>query len=256
VSASLHISEYGDRDAPALLLANSLGTTSMMWSAQIPTLARHFHVVAFDHRGHGSSDSPPGPWSIEDFGADVIALLDQFGLDSAAFAGVSLGGMVGMWLAANAPERIDRLVLICTSAHLAAPDYWRARAETVRAKGVAAIVDAVVDRWFTPAFARRCPPVVQIYKEMFAQSPTDGYAACCEAVGRLDLRADLARIAAPTMVITGADDLAIPPEHGIAIAKAIAGSSYVTLADAAHLANVEQPEAATRLMLDHLRPKE
>ncbi len=256
MSAALEFEAYGDSAAPPVLSSNSLGTTSAMWSEQIPELAKHCHVIAFDHRGHGKSESPARPWEIGDLGRDVVALLDRLGLERASFAGVSLGGMVGMWLAANAPERVDRLMLICTSAHLAAPEYWRDRAATVRTTGMSPIVDPVVDRWFTPTFAQRHAGVVRLYKEMLAQSPPDGYAACCEAIGRLDLRADLARVRAPTMVVAGADDQAIPPEHGVAIAKAIAGSSFFTVADAAHLANVEQPDVVTRLMLDHLPVKE
>ena len=256
MTAALGFSVYGDAGAPALLLGNSLGTTSQMWSAQIPELARHFYVIAFDHRGHGKSEAPVQPWEIGDLGGDVVALLDRLGVDCASYAGVSLGGMVGLWIAANAPARLDRLLVICTSAHLAAPDYWRERASKVRASGIAAIVDPVVERWFTPAFARRLPSVVRDYKESMAQLAPDGYAACCEVVGRLDLRQDLARIATPTMVVAGADDQAIPPEHGAAIAKGIAGASFVTVADAAHLANVEQPSVITQLMLDHLPAKE
>ena len=256
MTATLSFSTHGDVAAPPLLLGNSLGTTSDMWSAQIPMLARHFYVIAFDHRGHAKSESPAEPWEIGDLGRDVVALLDQLGVDRASFAGVSLGGMVGLWLAANAGDRIHRLMVICTSAHLAALDYWQGRARTVRANGMAAVVDPVVERWFTPNFARRFPHVVRDYKDMLAQSPIDGYAACCEAVGRLDLRLDLARISAPTMVVAGADDQAILPEHGAAVAKAIAASSFVTVADAAHLANVEQPDVIMRLMLDHLPAKE
>ena len=255
MSFTAGFSVHGDPVLPPLLLGNSLGTTSQMWSAQIPELARHFYVIAFDHRGHGKSESPPGPWEIGDLGHDVVGVLDQLRVDRASYAGVSLGGMVGMWMAANAPERIDRLMVICTSAHLAAPGYWRDRAAKVRAAGMASIVDPVVERWFTPDFARRLPGVVREYKEMLAQSSPDGYAACCEAIGRLDLRPDLARISAPTMVVAAADDQAIPPEHGAAVAKAVVGSSFVTVADAAHLANVEQPDVITRLMLDHLSAK-
>ncbi len=256
MTASLGFSIYGDAGAPALLLGNSLGTTSQMWTAQIPELARHFYVIAFDHRGHGKSEVPAQPWQIADLGADVAALLDELGIRSASYAGVSLGGMVGMWIAANAPDRVDRLMVICTSAHLAAPDYWQERAARVRADGMASIVDPVVEKWFTPAFARRLSPVVRDYKETMAQLPPDGYAACCEAIGQLDLRPELPRISAPTMVVAGADDHAISPEHGAAIAKAVSGSSFVTVADAAHLANVEQPDVITRLMLDHLSAKE
>jgi 3-oxoadipate enol-lactonase len=254
MSASLDFTTYGDAARPPLLLGNSLGTTSQMWSAQIPELEQQFYVIAYDHPGHGKSESSAEPCEISDLGRAVVSVLDEVGVSRASYAGVSLGGMVGLWLAANT-DRVDRLVVICTSAHLAAPDYWRERAAKVRANGMTAIVDPVVERWFTPTFARRHPHVVRDYKEMLAQSSPMGYAACCEAIGRLDLRADLAKVSAPTTVVAGADDQAIPPEHGAAIAKAVAGSLFVTVADAAHLANVEQPAVITRLLLDQLSAK-
>jgi len=256
MTAALRYDVAGAPDAPPVVLANSLGTTSMMWSAQAASLASRFRVVTFDTRGHGESDSPPPPWSIDDLGNDVLALVDELGLDRVAFAGVSLGGMLGMWLAINAPQRVARLTLICTSARIAVPDAYFQRAAVVRANGVEPIVDAVVDRWFTPTFARHRPHVVQEYKEMLATSPADGYAACCEAIGHMDLRADIGRIAVPTLVISGTDDLAIPPSHGAAIAAAIPGASFVLVASAAHLANVEQADEVTRLLFEHLRAKE
>jgi 3-oxoadipate enol-lactonase len=256
MTAALRHDVAGPPDAPTVVLSNSLGTTSMMWSAQAASLASRFRVVTFDTRGHGDSDSPPPPWTIDDLGNDVLALLDGLGLDRVAFAGVSLGGMLGMWLAVNAPQRVNRLVLICTSARVAAPDAYLQRATWVRANGIEPIVDAVVERWFTPTFARQHPHVVQDYKEMLAKSPVDGYASCCEAIAHMDLRADIGGIAAPTLVISGADDLAIPPSHGAAIAAAIPGASFVVVAGAAHLANVEQPDDVTTLLFEHLQEKE
>jgi 3-oxoadipate enol-lactonase len=146
--------------------------------------------------------------------------------------------------------------LICTSARLAVPDAYLQRAVAVRANGIEPIVDAVVERWFTPTFARHHPNVVREYKEMLAKSPVDGYAACCEAIGHMDLRADIGRITAQTLVISGADDLAIPPSHGAAIATAIPRASFVVVASAAHLANVEQADEVTRLLFEHLQDKE
>lgn len=256
MTATLRHDVAGPRDAPPVVLSNSLGTTSMMWSAQALALASRFRVVSFDTRGHGESDSPPPPWTIDDLGNDVVALLDELGLDRVDFAGVSLGGMLGMWLAVNAPQRVNRLVLICTSARIAVPDAYLQRAVAVRANGVEPIVDPVVERWFTPSFARHHPRVVQEYKEMLAKSPVDGYAACCEAIAHMDLRSDLGRITAPTLVVSGADDLAIPPSHGAAVAAAVPGASFVVVANAAHLANVEQPDEITRLLFGHLQAKE
>jgi len=256
MTAALRHDVSGRPDGPPVVLSNSLGTTSMMWSVQAASLASRFRVVTFDTRGHGESDSPPPPWTIDDLGNDVVALLDELALDRIDFAGVSLGGMLGMWLAVNAPGRVNRLTLICTSARISAPDAYLQRAAVVRANGIEPIVDPVVDRWFTPAFARQHPHVVQEYKEMLAKSPLDGYAACCEAIAHMDLRSDIGRISAPTLVISGADDLAIPPAHGAAIAAAIPGASFVAVAGAAHLANVEQSDEVTRLLFDHLQAKE
>lgn len=256
MTAALRYDVTGPPDAPPVVLAHSLGTASTMWSAQLPALATRFRVVTFDLRGHGGSDSPPAPWTIDDLGNDLLVLLHDLGLDRVSFAGVSLGGMLGMWLGANAPQRVERLVLICTSARVAAPDIYLERATAVRAKGLESFVDPVVDRWFAPTFATHHAHVVREYKETFAKLPVDGYAASCEVVGRLDLRTDIGRIAAPTLVISGADDLAIPPTHGAAIADAIPGAVFAVVADAAHLANVEQPDEVTRLMLEHLQGEE
>jgi 3-oxoadipate enol-lactonase len=254
VGVNLHATLDGPADAPTLLLANSLGTTSRVWDAQFSALARHFRLVRFDHRGHGESWSPPGPWSIADLGRDVLALLDELGIERASFAGLSIGGMVGMWLAANAPQRVDRLVLVCTSAHPDAEQAWRQRATRVRASGMAAIADAVVARWFTPQFAARQPQQVADYTDMLAAIPAQGYAQCCEALATLDLRAELAAVRAATLVIAGACDLAIPPAHGKRIADAVRGARFLVVDDAAHIAPVEQPEQLTRALLDHLLP--
>ena len=249
---SLYATIDGPAQAPVLLLGNSVGTTTRVWDAQFPLLAKHFRVVRFDHRGHGTSWAPPGPWSIADLGRDVLGLLDELGIERASFAGLSIGGMVGMWLAAHAPERIDRLVLVCTSAHLDAEPAWRQRAATVRSSGMAAIADAVVARWFTPGFAARRPDVVAEFTAMLAGTPPQGYAACCDVLATLDLRADLAAVRAPTLVVSAACDLAIPPSHGQRIADAIAGSRFLVVDDAAHIAPVEQPDRLSRVLLDHL----
>jgi 3-oxoadipate enol-lactonase len=250
--ARLRYEVAGSADAPVVLLGPSLGTTSAIWAAQIPLLARQFRVVAFDHRGHGKSESPPGPWAIDDFGLDVVALLDELDVSRISYVGVSLGGMVGMWLTAHVPQRVERLVVICTSAHLHAQQYWADRAATVRKHGMQAIVDPVVERWFTPAFAARCGDVVQQHKQMLGSTPVQGYAAACEAIGAMDLRPDLPHISAPTAVIVGADDLAIPVENSHEIAAAVPGARLVVVRDAAHLANVEQPEQVSRAIVEHL----
>jgi 3-oxoadipate enol-lactonase len=168
------------------------------------------------------------------------------------WCGLSLGGMVGMWLAINAPERIDRLVLCCTSARLGPPAMWAQRAETVRADGVEAIADAGLERWLSPAFMERNPAVTAEVRAMLVATPAEGYAACCGAIERMDLVPDLGAISAPTLVIAAADDPATPPEHGELIAASVPGARLVIVDEARHMATVEQPRAMTDLIAGHL----
>jgi 3-oxoadipate enol-lactonase len=224
-----------------------------MWNRVVPTLREHLRVVRFDHRGQGASPVPHGPYDIADLGQDVLALLDDLEVERAAYCGVSLGGMVGLWLAAHAPERIDHLVACCTSAHPGNPDAWAQRAATVRAAGgTAPIADAVVGRWVTPGFAAGHAAVVDELRAMLEASPAEGYAACCEILERLDLRTDLERVRAPTLVVGGAGDKALPPHHGELIAQSIPGARFELLSPAAHIPMVERPDAVSDLILEHL----
>lgn len=248
----VHHAVSGPPGAPPLLLLNSLGTSLRMWDPQVPALAARFRVIRFDARGHGESPVPSGPYTIEDLGADVLALLDRLGVARAHVCGLSLGGMVGMWLARYAPDRVDRLVLCCTSARFEPPRAWAERARLVRSRGVDAIADAVVARWFTPAFARRHPARLAAARAMLAATPAEGYAACCGLIEHLDLRPALAGIRAATLVVVAADDRAAPPEHGARIAAGIPGASLAVVPDAAHLAGVERPDRVTDLLLTHL----
>jgi 3-oxoadipate enol-lactonase len=242
----------GPADGPVLVLGNSLGSTLHMWDPQLPRLAERYRVVRFDTRGHGCSPVPDGPYDIADLGADVLALLDTLGVARAHFCGLSLGGMVGMWLAGHAPERVDRLVLCCTSARLGPPESWAERASIVRAHGTEAIADAGVGRWVTPAYAARHPDRVAELRAMIAGTPAEGYASCCGVIERMDLTPILPSIGAPTLVIAGADDPASPPSHPAAIAAAVPGARLAVVPEAAHLANVEQAETVTKLIMEHL----
>ncbi len=242
----------GPPDALTLLLGGSLGTTLDMWDGQAPLASRR-RTIRYDHRGHGRSPAPPGPYEIADLGRDVLALMDRLGLEQASHCGVSLGGMVGMWLAANAPERVDRLILICTSAHMPPASAWAERAATVRRTGgTDAIADAIVDRWLTPEYAAARPEVRAALRDMLVGAGPEGYAACCDAIQHMDLRPILGRIEAPTLVISGADDQAAPPAHQRLLADAITDARYEALSPAAHIAPVEQAEAINSLILEHL----
>jgi 3-oxoadipate enol-lactonase len=243
----------GADDAPPLILGNSLGTTPAMWDAQAAPLAARFRVVGYDHRGHGRSPEPPGPYEIADFADDVIELLDRLEIATASYCGASIGGMVGITLAALHPDRIDRLIVCCSSAHMPPASNWQRRAATVTAAGsVDVVADTVVERWLTPEYAAAHPGVRARLRAMLAASPPAGYAAACGAIERMDLRPILGEVRAPTLVIAGARDLAAPPdEHARVIAEGIPNARF-ELVDAAHLANVERAERVTELIIDHL----
>ena len=236
----------GDTAAPVLACSGSLGSTFAMWDPQLP-MADHFRLLRYDHPGHGNSPPVDAPIAIDDLGAAVLGLLDELELERVSFCGLSLGGMIGMWLAIHAPERIDRLVLCCTSANLGPPEFWEERAELVRREGMAAVAAAVVARWFTPRFPDR-----ERYRAMLLATDPESYARCCEAIRDLDLRDHLAQITAPTVVIAGAEDPATPVEHAEAIVAAIVGSRLVVVPDAAHLANVERADEVNDTLLQHL----
>jgi 3-oxoadipate enol-lactonase len=243
----------GSGAKPALVLASSLGTTWELWDPQLPSLAHDFQVVRFDHPGHGRSPVPDGPVTVQSISRDVVELLDLLELERVSFCGLSLGGMVGMAVALQAPERLDRLVLCCTAAHLGPVEGWHERARIVRAAGTSAIAEAVLGRWFTEQFREERPEAVARYREMLEGIPAEGYAACCEAIARWDARSDVSAIRTPTLVLSGEDDVATPPEDGAFLAAAIPGAELTVLPECAHLANVEQPTLFTRALLGHLR---
>jgi 3-oxoadipate enol-lactonase len=250
---TLHHDISGPEDAPVLLMGGSLGTALQMWDGQLP-LAERLRLVRFDHRGHGASPTPPAPYEIADLGRDVLALMDALGIERASYCGSSIGGMVGMWLGANAAERIDRLALICTSAHMPPASAWRDRAAAVLDAGSPEVVaDGVVERWLTPDYAREHPEVRARLRAMLAGTDAAGYAACCGAIERMDLRDQLPRIAAPALVISGSDDPATPLENQRLIAEGIPGARHEIVGPAAHMAPVQQPAAINRLILEHLR---
>ncbi|MGY1744343.1 3-oxoadipate enol-lactonase [Blastococcus sp. SYSU D00695] len=241
----------GPAGAPVVVLSNSLGATRGMWDPQVPALAERYRVVTYDTRGHGESAAPPGPYTLDDLVDDVVALLDRLGARRASVAGLSLGGMTALRLAAREPARVDRLAVLCSSARTEAPGFLD-RAAAARASGTAGFAPAVVGRWLTPAYAAEHPDLVARLEAMVAGADDEGYAACCEVVAGLDLRADLARITAPTLVVSGAEDPALPPAHQEAIAAGIAGAALLSVSPAAHLANLERPLEVTSALLAHL----
>jgi 3-oxoadipate enol-lactonase len=251
-TVELHHTFAGPQDAGVVVLSNSLGTTLAMWEPQAAALARDHRVLRYDLRGHGRSPVPEAPYSIADLGSDLLALLDRNGIARASLFGVSLGGMVSMWVAAHAPERVDRLILCSTSAVMGPPESWTERAALVRREGTAAVADSVVARWFTPAFAAAQPDVVARIRGQLAATPAEGYAGCCEAIREMDQRPDLPAIAAPTLVIAAEGDPSTPPAHARTIAGLIPGARLEVLDRGAHLVNVEAPDVVNPLVLAHL----
>jgi len=241
----------GEAGAPTLVLSNSLGTNLAMWDAQMPAFSERFRVVRYDSRGHGASAVTPGPYTIERLARDVIALLDTLDIKRAHFCGLSMGGAVGMWLGANVPERIDRLVLCNTSPKIYSPEVWNTRIDTVRKGGVVGIADTVLKGWFTAHFHEREPQTLARMRTMLATAPTEGYVACCAALRDMDQWEMLARIKRPTLVIAGTHDPATPPAAAKRMVESIKGSRYVEL-DAAHISNVEAADGFTKAVTDFL----
>jgi 3-oxoadipate enol-lactonase len=225
-----------------VVLCGSLGATSAVWERQAPALAGR-RVVTVEHPGHGGAPVS----DARDMAALGRRVLDAAGEEPFAFVGLSLGGAVGMRLALDAPGRVERLVLACTSARFGAPEQWLERADVVRREGLGSIVDTILARWFTPAFAER-----ERFRELFLSTDPEGYARCCEALAAWDAREELHAIDVPTLVVSGAEDVAAPPEAGALVADRIPGARHVVLEDAAHLANVERPDAFNPLLEEFL----
>ena len=249
---TLHHRTDGVTPAAPLILGPSLGTSLAVWDPQVPALARTHHVIRYDLPGHGGSPASllRAGATVADLGRLVLALADSLGVDRFAYAGISLGGAVGTWLAVHHPDRVDSLALICTSARFGEPAGWHERAALVRAKGTDPVADSAATRWFTEGFAGE-PAAEALVADMRAADP-EAYAACCDAIAGFDLRAELPGVSALTLVVAGRQDPATPPSHGRELADGIPGASLTEVAHAAHLANVERPAPVLAALLGHL----
>jgi 3-oxoadipate enol-lactonase/4-carboxymuconolactone decarboxylase len=245
----LHHRVDGGEAAPPLILGPSLGTSLAVWDAQVPALARTHRVVRYDLPGHGDSPAQlvQAGATVADLGRLVLELADSLGIETFAYAGVSLGGAVGTWLAVNHPDRVRSLALLCTSAWFGEPAGWQERAALVRAKGTDPVADSAAGRWFTPDFVGE-PAAEALVADMRA-ADAEAYAACCDALAAFDLRAELPEISAPTIVIAGREDPATPPAHARELADGIPGASLTEVAHASHLANVERPAPVLAALL-------
>jgi 3-oxoadipate enol-lactonase len=248
----INVQVDGRDNAPVLILSNSLGTNFGMWDPQVPALSQHFRLVRYDRRGHGQSGAPAGPYTMEMLGRDVLAIMDGLGIKKANWCGLSMGGMVGQWLGANAPDRFDGLVLCNTSSYYADKAAWADRINAVKTGGLAAVAAGVANRWFTAGFIEREPDKVERLRQMVRDTSLEGYLGCCDAIRDMDLRDFLPKIAAPTLVIAGKHDVATPPADAEFIRERIPGAKLVML-DAAHISNVEQADKFTVEVLGFLR---
>jgi 3-oxoadipate enol-lactonase len=241
----------GPEAAPPLVLSNSLGTDRGLWAGQIAAFSQRHRVLAYDTRGHGASDAPSGDYPLDRLGRDVVSLMDHAGFAHTDIAGVSIGGITALWLGVHAPGRVRRLVLANTAARIGSVPFWAERIRLVGAEGVAALAEVTMERWFTPAFRSAQPETVARMRATLLAVSVAGYLGCCAALRDADLHREVPSVVAPTLVVTGAQDVATPPAAGAWLADAIAGARQVGF-EAAHLANVECAAAFTDAVLAFL----
>ena len=250
--ARLHFRLDGKPGLPLLVLGNSLGTDLFMWDRQVEPLTQRFRLLRYDVRGHGASDVVRGDATLDQLGAEVLALADHVGARQFAFCGLSLGGLIGQWLGVNAGDRVGKLVLANAAPHLPPPDGWTSRMKLARDEGMGALVELVMPRFFSQPYRDRDEPFFHSMRTSFTATSGEGYAACCAAIRDADFRTSLPRIEAPTLVISGALDAATPHEaFGAQLVAGVPGARSVIL-EAGHISNVEQPEAFSRALLDFL----
>jgi 3-oxoadipate enol-lactonase len=250
----VHYEFSGREDAPVVVLSHSLGSSLIMWEPQVTALGAAYRVLRYDTRGHGETDVPEGPYTLEQLGQDALALLHVLDLDRVHFVGLSMGGMIGQYLALNHPERLHSLVLCDTAALMPEENQpvWEARIQLAREAGMEALVDETLERWFTPGFMKTRPEQVEVIRTQFLKTSVEGYNACSEAIRRLDYLERLSGIETPTLIMVGEQDLGTPVAASEAMQREIAESTLVVLLSAAHLSNVEQAEIFNRNLLDFL----
>src|SRR4051812_3523493 len=239
---------------PVLVLSHSLGLDHGMWDPQVADLLPHFCVLRYDTRGHGASSSTPGEYTMEVLGRDVLQLLDALRIERVAFCGLSLGGMIGQWLAANAPARLTHLVLANTSSKLTDTKPIETRRKTVLEKGMGGVEELVMGRFFSPEVLALNPPAVASARRTLLSTDPIGYAGCCAAIRDLDHTSLISHIRVPTLVISGDLDVGMPWfDHGQVLTESIQGSRAVRL-KAAHISNLERPRSFTAALLEFLLP--
>ncbi len=244
----------GPEEAETVCLSHSLACSGIMWDPQMPVLSERFRVLRYDVRGHGGSEATPGPYTLDLLGDDAIAMLDALEIERVHWVGLSMGGMIGQNLALRYPQRLRSLLLCDTLSVIsqAAQPVWADRIETAASEGMGPLCEPTLGRWFTPAYLEREPPALESIRAQILSTPVTGYIGCCEAIRRINYIHRLKEIRLPTRVIVGAEDPATPPSDARDIHTRIEGSSLVVIDHAAHLSNVEQPEAFNEAMMTFL----
>ena len=244
----------GKEDAPVVVLSHSLASSLGMWRPQIEMLSQHYRVLSYDTRGHGETDAPPPPYTLEQLGEDAMALLDALDLDMVHWVGLSMGGMIGQQIVLKHPDRFRSLSLCDTAAALPkeADPVWQERIDLARKEGMRALAQPTLERWFTPPYVARNPPMVDVIRRQLLSTPVDGYAGCSEAIRGLDYLERLSEIKVPVLIVVGEDDPGTPVDASRAMHDRIPQSKLVVLPSAAHLSNIEQTEAFNRALMSFL----
>ena len=238
--AQINYQTFGDATKPALIFSNSLGTNFKMWQAQIDFFQQDFFVICYDTRGHGASAAPQGPYSIDQLGQDVVNLLDHLNVEKAAFCGISMGGLTGQWLAIHRPERFNQVVVCNTAAKIGQEQAWNDRAALVREQGLQPIASTAASRWFTEPFIQSNATVVNNLQNDLAAGSAEGYASCCEALAKADVREQLKDISVPVLVVADQQDPITTVADAHFMVERIANSQLFEI-NASHISNVELP---------------
>lgn len=249
----LHYRLDGQPGAPAVALVNSLGTDARIWDEVIAVLATRYRVLSYDKRGHGLSDAPAGDYALADHVADLVDLLDHAGMSTAAVAGVSVGGLIAQGFALRYPDRLKALVLCDTAPKLGEPQSWNDRITAIRGRGMGAIADAVMERWFSAGFRQNRPVALAGWRNLFLRTDVEGYCGTCATLRDTDITAEIGSIDKPTLVLVGDEDGSTPVPLVRACAEAIPGARFEIIAQAGHIPSIEQPATVAALMTEFFK---
>ena len=251
-NAEINYQTFGDASQPAIVFSNSLGTQLNMWQPQISFFEKKFYVICYDTRGHGASSAPQGPYSIEQLGTDVVHLLDHLNIEKASFCGISMGGLTGQWLAIHHPERFNHVIVCNTAAKIGQEQAWNDRAQLVREQGLKPIAETAASRWFTEPFIRSNTAIVESLSNDLGAGSPEGYASCCEALAKADVREQLKNITIPTLVVAGQKDPVTTVADAQYIINHVRSSSLFEI-NASHISNIEQPKAFNQAIFSFLQ---